>query len=448
MSMLDTVVRYFDEGVLSQLRVLFPQVADIFMYLFPYVLLYTVIATTWKSWVKWRRLKAMTEIDWVCIQIRLPQETFKTPKAMEIVLTAIHQAGGEGTWIDRNIKGTLRPSFSLEMASHGGEVQFYMYVPKKLKNNIEVQIYSQFPDIEINEVPDYTASVPFSIHEHDLEGYTLKLSKADPLPIKTYIDYGMDKPGTEEEEKIDPLTVLIESLGALKSGEHAWVQMVVRSLGKKKVWGGWTSFWEKKAKEGKTWGQILSGDFWKMIWKEEDPFKDATKKALEDLKTAGILKLKVKDEDKDFGYSPTKFQQETIEALERAVNKFAFEVGIRVVYIAEKSKFKNKGLVGPGMWKQFNSVNLNGFAKDTDVSAGKWYWPDFKNVQSNGNKLGMYEAYRLRSWYEKIERHEGTMVLTTEELATIYHFPGSVARTPTFTRIPSKKSTAPANLPI
>ncbi len=38
--------------------------------------------------------------------------------------------------------------------------------------------------------------------------------------------------------------------------------------------------------------------------------------------------------------------------------------------------------------------------------------------------------------------------MTTEELATIFHIPGKVASTPTLARIPSKRSEAPANLPI
>jgi hypothetical protein len=39
-------------------------------------------------------------------------------------------------------------------------------------------------------------------------------------------------------------------------------------------------------------------------------------------------------------------------------------------------------------------------------------------------------------------------VLNTEELATIYHFPGRVAETPTFGRIEAKKGEPPSNLPI
>ena len=39
------------------------------------------------------------------------------------------------------------------------------------------------------------------------------------------------------------------------------------------------------------------------------------------------------------------------------------------------------------------------------------------------------------------------LVLNSEELATIYHFPGQVAETPTFKRIESKRAEPPQNLP-
>ena len=40
------------------------------------------------------------------------------------------------------------------------------------------------------------------------------------------------------------------------------------------------------------------------------------------------------------------------------------------------------------------------------------------------------------------------IVMTTEELATIFHFPGQVATTPTISRSSSKKAEPPPNLPI
>jgi hypothetical protein len=61
----------------------------------------------------------------------------------------------------------------------------------------------------------------------------------------------------------------------------------------------------------------------------------------------------------------------------------------------------------------------------------------------------MVEAYRSRSYFY-MNWFSGRLpfVLNTEELATIFHFPGRVAETPTFGRIEARKSEAPPNLPI
>jgi hypothetical protein len=76
-------------------------------------------------------------------------------------------------------------------------------------------------------------------------------------------------------------------------------------------------------------------------------------------------------------------------------------------------------------------------------------WRDFKRFRRNIMEEEMLEAYKMRSFFQyPFKNFEATpMILMTEELATIYHFPGSVAGTPTLGRIPSKKSEPPTNLP-
>ncbi|OHB13689.1 MAG: hypothetical protein A2Y49_02110 [Candidatus Zambryskibacteria bacterium RIFCSPLOWO2_12_39_8] len=59
----------------------------------------------------------------------------------------------------------------------------------------------------------------------------------------------------------------------------------------------------------------------------------------------------------------------------------------------------------------------------------------------------MLDAYKRREYFFKPYKRKH-FVLNTEELATLFHFPGQVSTTPTFTRIESKKAEAPANLPI
>ena len=59
----------------------------------------------------------------------------------------------------------------------------------------------------------------------------------------------------------------------------------------------------------------------------------------------------------------------------------------------------------------------------------------------------MFDAYVNRSAFYKPHKRK-TFILNTEELATVYHFPGSVVRTPALGRIESKKGEPSAGLPI
>jgi hypothetical protein len=59
----------------------------------------------------------------------------------------------------------------------------------------------------------------------------------------------------------------------------------------------------------------------------------------------------------------------------------------------------------------------------------------------------MFNAYIRRSYFHPPYSRQPA-VLTSEELATIYHLPGKVAQTPTLDRIESKRSEPPANLPL
>ena len=133
-------------------------------------------------------------------------------------LTALHQTGGEGTWYDKYVSGKVRAWFSLEIVSIGGDVHFYIWTRKGFRRLIESQLYSQFPGIEVFETDDYTMGLSYD-GSIELFGAELKLTEADALPIKTYVDYGIDKE-TEEEYKIDPITPVIETLGTLQPGHQ------------------------------------------------------------------------------------------------------------------------------------------------------------------------------------------------------------------------------------
>jgi hypothetical protein len=52
----------------------------------------------------------------------------------------------------------------------------------------------------------------------------------------------------------------------------------------------------------------------------------------------------------------------------------------------------------------------------------------------------------LEAWFKAFAHHQ-TFVLNTEELATIWHFPGQILKVPTLERIESKEASPPTNLP-
>jgi hypothetical protein len=98
----------------------------------------------------------------------------------------------------------------------------------------------------------------------------------------------------------------------------------------------------------------------------------------------------------------------------------------------------------------FNSP-LNGF-KPARGAAPKHSniflkWKDRPKKTIDAEKQHLLDAYKRRAYFFPPFKSPH-MVLNTEELATLYHFPGGVSVTPAFSRIGSKKSDAPSNLPI
>lgn len=202
----------------------------------------------WQNWVRYVRRQFLNGEEHELIEVRLPEDIKKTPQAMEVVLNALHQTGGETTFIDRYWKGSVRPHFSLELVSLEGDIHFFIWTRSFHRQIVENAIYAQYPDVEVRRVPDYTHYVEFSEDKLSLWGCEFKLTKPDAYPIRTYIDYGM-QPGQKDEESVDPITPIIEYLGSLQKNEQAWIQIIVRAHKKKRKSGTFLS-WTDVRDEG------------------------------------------------------------------------------------------------------------------------------------------------------------------------------------------------------
>jgi hypothetical protein len=383
-----------------------------------------IIYAFWQTWVRYVRYLFFSTTPVTVLEVRLPKEILKSPAAMELVMHAFYQTGGESTPIAKYWEGKTRAWFSLEIVSLGGQVGFYIWTRNNMRNIIEAQIYSHYPEVEVREVEDYAKAVEFNPVVNDIFATNWNKEKDDVFPMKTYVDYGLDK-DPKEEFKINPLITILEQFGAIKPQENLWLQFVIRAHKKEKRLGLFD----------------VKSDYTDKLL----AYREAFRTALNGRNT------------------PSQSEARMLEGLERSVLKHAFDVGIRVIYVADKSVFNSgtvtmlrnlfrpfsAGFSDPEKFPSFggfNSMNRPNYENHTTPDTD-YPWQDYKNIRMNHRKRIQLDAYKRRMFFYQ-PYHWKTSVFTTEELATMYHFPGASAATPGLPRIESKRATAPTNLPV
>ncbi len=392
------------------------------LYWVPVLLLYI----GWRVWLNYLHTASIHKKKWIMLEIKIPKDVYKSPAAMEIFLSnALHQGGGMGNWLQKYWTGNVYTWFSLEVISINGSVKFFIRTEEKWKRLVEAQLYAQYPSIEISYVDDYVEQAaremmkePWSIWATEMT-----LSKEDPYPIKTYIDYGLDKSSggeLEEDKKIDPITPFVEFLSSLQAGEQAWFQILIRPSIKR--------------------FKNPDHPFKKVDWKED----------AKALKTKLMKEHIVKDEngvEKRNIQNMTQTEKDALTAIERSIGKPGFDVGIRALYLAKKDAFDPINITGlAGAFKQYNSVHLNSF-KLSNPTGFDFPWQDPTGSRARKQKKKMFQAYWDRGFFYT-PYNKTPFVLNSEELATIFHFPSRSTESPTFERIDAKKATPPPNLPV
>lgn len=401
------------------------QSIDFLLYLIPIALPFLLGYTLLDLYISYNRQKYFNSLEWVLFEVVPSPETVKSPAAMELFLLALYQTSGESTWIDRWVKGKVRTWFSLEIVSLEGRVRLFIHSEKKMKRFIESQIYAQYPGVEVRDAEDYASQ--FNTTEFEIKAMELELARPDPYPIKTYIDYALDA-GVDEEFKIDPMTPVLEFFATIPEYNYACIQIIVRAHKKEDPDSTklFPSFSEKV-------------DSWKVSAEYE--IKKIKEKSFIDVEEAGQKKKQ---------NVQTESQKRVISALDRSTTKFAFDTGIRLLYAGRKENFVDNYGVLTGTFKQYNSGELNSF-KPRDGTSFDYPWQDPFGTKLKKMKFEMLTAFKTRDYFWKSDykdKKRPYFILNTEELATIFHFPGLVAQTPSLSRVDSKKATPPENLPV
>ncbi|MCC6563412.1 hypothetical protein IT087_00800, partial [Candidatus Uhrbacteria bacterium] len=99
--------------------------------------------------------------------------------AMETVFATLG-----GLKAQKGLKAWLRGRsdlFTFEIVAHRDKISFYVTVPTYLHAFVEQQVHAQYPNAQIDEVPDYNIFSPTGV----ILGSYLKLRRPNYFPIKT-----------------------------------------------------------------------------------------------------------------------------------------------------------------------------------------------------------------------------------------------------------------------
>jgi hypothetical protein len=369
-----------------------------------------------KTWGWYVRVRYLSKKTFVLMEVKMPHEIHKSPAAMEHVLSELWYTSNQTTVVDRFWKGQMRQWSSLEICSFGGSVHFYFWCFKELKDLIELNLYAQYPELEIFEVEDYAKKFVYDPTKMDVFGNHM-IYLSDPVqPIRTYHDFELEEVH-EPEHIVDPMAQVIETLGALKNSEQGWIQIMFHAMTESDV----------------------------------GPFMHQCEERIEELRKEGALfgpHVTLSETEVRMARArPTWQQTEQMHSIERHMNKRMFEVNIRVCYIANLEDYRGvmrnaiRWIFMPyyGQWQ--NRLRPKRWHGDFDYS-----WQDFKQIRWRLTSRRLFDAWKRRSafyapWVMT------ALPMSSEAIASLWHPPSSGIATPGLERLHAKKIEAPHNLP-
>ncbi|MEK7451255.1 MAG: type IV secretory system conjugative DNA transfer family protein [Patescibacteria group bacterium] len=335
-----------------------------------------------------RKKRLLQALNLKLLVIRLPQKQKKDFSA---------EGGSAAAWKDEinfsaQLFGSLaglKSPFVFEAAVHhiGEEIHFYVAVPRESVEFVSRQVEGLWKDASIETVDDYNIFNPRGV----AIGVYLKQKLSYIIPIRTYVEAG-----------VDTFATIVSGLSKLKEeGEGAAIQILVRpapETAQKLIFKT-----IEELKKGKSMKEIL----------ENRSF------GLNDVKKALAPDKNEKPEQKII-------DEEIIKSLEAKVAKPLLSVNLRIMTSAENQNSAEMILNGiSGAYHQFSAPRRQ----------------EFKIVKPWNVKKLIYQF----SFREFNDNH--TMILNTEELASVFHLPTYTTEVSKIKWLKTKEALPPANLP-
>lgn len=342
------------------------------------------------------------------------------PLMTETVLSAIH-----------SLKGT-HAEVSLEIGSSEGKTSLFARSPKRAAPLVESQLYAQFPDAEIEE----ELHDPFVAKEGEVVvSAELHMTDPDIYPIKRYAQF-VD---LSTRQQIDALAGITSALVRYPhAAMRGHVQMVITPFSSSHYRHKVLRFLPLLSKGIPKHSPKYAAFFAKVHlahgWKKAaylplDLFMGGfrswfgSSKTKVSLLTGQETVVSSHDDDVEQLSMRTHEREDSLTAAADKVNRLLFKTSIRVSVIAKKGQEEEaeaKVEEIAGSFRQFTLPQCNGFA------AGK--------------------PQRLPQIPHKQSHHP--FMLSVEEVATLWHVPNILVKTPNFDWVVSKKLEPPTDLPL
>lgn len=319
------------------------------------------------------------------------QEAIGVMETLFSTIGAVKGQKGFSTWLYGRTD-----VFSFEIVSHRDKISFYVVTPASFASFVEQQIHAQYPNAQIDEVPDYNLFSPISV----TLGSYVTFRRPSHFPVKTY-----------RKMESDSMNGITNALSRVEPGEGVAIQYLVRSA---------PSYWRK---EGLRIARAMQqGKKLSSVEKQPDLLSSVGK----DLSKMMQSQNKEGGKDKE-PYHLSPLEQEMVKGLEEKASKAGLEINMRVVASSKTperaQRYLNDVLAAYG---QFNIYEYgNSFVKNM---------PRFQTP--------LVRHFIYRHFDEKYR-----MSLGAEEMATVYHFPLASTETPKINWLLSRKALPPANLP-
>ncbi len=404
-------------------------------FIWPFAAFVALIVILRSTWLFWRQSIFEHSIPFILLELKIPREITKSPRAMEQTLMAIHSLRNIASDLQEKYwDGEVTRWYSMEIASFSGEVHLYFRTYRKQRPLVEAAFFSYYPDVELVEVSDYAEQLPLTVRDmydqgYDMWGSEMKLARSEAYPIKTYLEF--ESP--DEEKQFDPISTFLEVLGKLKKGEFVAVQFLIAPAGEK--------------------------------WAEE--FEPLVEKLRQTTKREKVTTPEGALESFTSFVARSPGQTDVLKAVERNLSKPAFETIIRFIYLSPRAiyydSFARRALTG--IFNQYAALDLNFFKRNekTATRTRFWYFPylfhNFRNEYRKQRMLSNYlhrtippETFMGRVITSKLlnwNSHTRWIKINTECLATLFHPPThGVLTAPHIQRMESRKAGPPAGLPI